>query len=93
VPAIAKQIGKLSLFMGKAQWVIQRSDRNYSAVERFLMNLPVIRQINRFIIFSYHEVRFVAFRRYPQTLKISKLIKKMYARTLKKNLDKYIDEK
>jgi len=92
VPAIAKQVGKLSLFMGKAQWVIPRSDRSYSAVECYLMNLPVIRHINRFIIFSYHEVRFVAFRRYPLTQNISKLIKKMYARTLKKNLDKYIDD-
>jgi len=92
VPAIAKQVGKLSLFMGKAQWVIPRSDRNYSVIERNLMNLPVIHHINRFIIFAYHEVRFVAFRRYPYTQKISKLIKKMYARTLQKNLDKYIDD-
>lgn len=92
VPAIANQVDKLTLFMGKAQWVIPRSDRNYSVPERFLMNLPIIRQINRFIIFSYHEVRFIAFRRYRFTLRISKMIKKMYAKALKKNLDKYIDD-
>ena len=92
VPAIAHHVDKLTLFMGKAQWVIPRSDRNYSAPERFIMNLPGIRHINRFIIFGYHEVRFIAFRRYPLTLKISKLIKKMYARSLKKNLKKYIDD-
>ncbi|MFK8012296.1 MAG: flavin-containing monooxygenase [Marinicellaceae bacterium] len=94
VPAIANQVDKLTLFMGKAQWIIPRSDRNYSPVERFLMNLPVIRQINRFIIFSYHEVRFVAFRRYPYTKKLSTMIKKLYSRTLKNNLKKHIkDEK
>ena len=44
------------------------------------------------MIFSYHEVRFVAFRRYPFTSTISRLIKKLYARTLSKNLEKYIDD-
>jgi cation diffusion facilitator CzcD-associated flavoprotein CzcO len=78
--------------MGKAQWIIPRSDRNYSPVERFLMNLPGIRHINRFIIFSYHEVRFAAFRRYPFTANISKFVKALYARNLKKNLEKYIDD-
>ena len=92
VPAIAKQVDKLTLFMGKAQWIIPRSDRNYSAIERTLMNLPGIRQINRFIIFGYHEVRFIAFRRYLLTAKISKLIKKFYTRTLKNNLEKYIKD-
>lgn len=92
VPAIANQVDKLTVFMGKAQWIIPRSDRNYSSVERFIINLPGIRHINRFIIFGYHEVRFVAFRRYPFTLKISKLIKKLYAKSLKTNLEKYIDD-
>jgi cation diffusion facilitator CzcD-associated flavoprotein CzcO len=92
IPAIASQVGRLTLFMGKAQWIIPRSDRNYSPVERFLMNLPGIRHINRFIIFSYHEVRFAAFRRYPFTANISKFVKALYARNLKKNLEKYIDD-
>ena len=92
VPAIASQVDKLTVFMGKAQWIIPRSDRNYSSVERFITNLPGIRHIKRFMIFSYHEVRFVAFRRYPFTLTISRLIKSLYAQTLKKNLEKYIDD-
>ena len=94
VPAIANQVQQLTVFMGKAQWIIPRSDRNYSSAEQFITNLPGIRHIKRLMIFSYHEVRFIAFRRYPFTLTISKLIKKLYARTLKKNLEKYIaDEK
>ncbi|MFT5401042.1 MAG: cation diffusion facilitator CzcD-associated flavoprotein CzcO [Gammaproteobacteria bacterium] len=92
VPAIASQVDKLTVFMGKAQWIIPRSDRNYSSVERYITNLPGIRHIKRLMIFSYHEVRFVAFRRYPFTLTISKLIKNLYARTLRKNLEKYIDD-
>jgi len=92
VPAIADRVDRLTLFMGKPQWIIPRSDRNYSPAERLLMNLPGIRHINRFIIFAYHEVRFAAFRRYPFTAKLSKFVKTLYARNLKKNLEKYIDD-
>ena len=80
------------MFMGKAQWIIPRSDRNYSSAERFITNLPGIRHIKRFMIFSYHEARFVAFRRYPFTSTISRFIKHLYARNLKRNLAKYIDD-
>ena len=92
VPAIAGQVDRLTLFMGKPQWIIPRSDRNYSPTERYLMNLPGIRHINRFIIFAYHEIRFAAFRRYPFTATLSKFVKTLYARNLKKNLEKYIDD-
>ncbi len=91
VPAIANKVKHLTLFMGKAQWIIPRSDRQYGPVERYLRTLPGIRHINRFMIFSYHEVRFIAFRRYNNTtLKISQLMKSLYRRTLQKNLQKYI---
>jgi len=92
VPAIATQVGNLTLFMGRAQWVIPRSDRNYSSVERFITSLPGVRHVNRFMIFAYHEVRFIAFRRYPFTSTISKVLKGLYARNLKRNLEKYIDD-
>ena len=90
VPAIAGQVARLTVFMGRAQWIIPRSDRNYGPLERFVTNLPGIRQIKRFLIFGYHEVRFIAFRRYPFTAGISRLMKKLYARNLRKNLEKYI---
>jgi cation diffusion facilitator CzcD-associated flavoprotein CzcO len=92
VPAIASRVARLTLFMGKAQWIIPRSDRTYTSLERFLTNLPGIRHLKRLLIFSYHEVRFVAFRRYPFTSAISKSIKKLYSRTLRKNLARYIDD-
>jgi cation diffusion facilitator CzcD-associated flavoprotein CzcO len=90
VPAIASQVDKLTVFMGTAEWIIPRSDRNYSSIERFMMNLPGVRHMNRFMIFISHEVKFIGFRRYPVISKISKFIKKLYAQNLKKNLENYI---
>ena len=92
IPAIAGQVHRLTVFMGKAQWIIPRSDRNYSAAERFITNLPGIRQIKRFMIFAYHEVRFVAFRHYPMTSGISRFVKHLYARNLRKNLERHITD-
>jgi cation diffusion facilitator CzcD-associated flavoprotein CzcO len=90
VPAIAGQVARLTVFMGRAQWIIPRSDRTYGPLERYVTNLPGIRHIKRFLIFGYHEVRFIAFRRYPFTGAISRFIKNLYARNLRKNLEKYI---
>jgi cation diffusion facilitator CzcD-associated flavoprotein CzcO len=92
VPAIADRVARLTVFMGRAQWIIPRSDRTYSPAERFITNLPGIRHIKRFMIFGYHEVRFIAFRRYPLTSTISRFMKSLYARNLKKNLEKYIHD-
>lgn len=92
VPAIADRVARLTVFMGRAQWIIPRSDRSYGHAERFITNLPGIRHIKRFLIFGWHEVRFIAFRRYPLTTTISKLIKGLYARRLKRNLAKYIHD-
>ncbi|MEH6405130.1 MAG: NAD(P)/FAD-dependent oxidoreductase [Sneathiella sp.] len=90
VPAIASKVAKLTLFMGKAQWVIPRGDRNYGSVERFIRYLPGIRHLNRFLIFIYHEVRFAAFRHYALTGGLIKFGKSIYQKVLKNNLEKYI---
>jgi cation diffusion facilitator CzcD-associated flavoprotein CzcO len=92
VPAIAKKVKQLTVFMGTPEWILPRSDRNYSPFEQTIMNLPVIRQLNRFIIFSIHEVRFIGFRRYPFLVKLGSFIKYFYKLSLKKNLRKYIDD-
>ena len=92
VQAIAGQVDRLTLFMGTPEWIIPRFDRNYIALERFIINLPVLRHINRFMVFIIHEARFIGFRRYPFTSVISKLVKKLYARNLKNNLEKYIKD-
>jgi cation diffusion facilitator CzcD-associated flavoprotein CzcO len=92
VSAIAGQVDRLTIFSRTPEWILPRSDRTYSALEQTIINLPVIRHINRFLIFIYHEVRFIGFRRYPFTGKLSALIKSFYARSLKKNLEKYIHD-
>ncbi len=92
VSAIADKVDRLTVFMRTPEWILPRADRTYSAIEQTIMTLPVIRHLNRFRIFMVHEVRFIGFRRYPLTLKLSGLIKKLYARNLRKNLEKYIKD-
>ena len=78
--------------MGKAQWILPRSDRHYGAVERFVRTLPGIRHIIRLLVFVFYDIRFIAFRRYPGVSGISQLMKDHYRRRLKKHLDKYIKD-
>ncbi|MFT7219194.1 MAG: cation diffusion facilitator CzcD-associated flavoprotein CzcO, partial [Candidatus Azotimanducaceae bacterium] len=56
VPAIANKVNKVTVFMGTPEWILPRSDRSYSPAEQTLMNLPGVRQLNRFIIFAVQEV-------------------------------------
>jgi cation diffusion facilitator CzcD-associated flavoprotein CzcO len=94
VPAIAGEVARLTLFMGKAQWILPRSDRHYGAAERFVRTLPGIRHVIRLLVFAFYDVRFIAFRRYPGMSAISRLMKDQYRRRLKKHLETYIkDEK
>ncbi len=92
VPAIADKVDRLTLFMGKAQWFFPRLDRNFGSAERFVRNLPGIRHLIRLTVFSYHELRFLAFRRYPFTSKLVKFVKGIYRHILQKNLDTYIKD-
>ena len=90
VPAIAGEVSRLALFMGKAQWILPRGDRHYGAVERFVRTLPGIRHAIRLLVFAFYDVRFIAFRRYPGISRVSQLMKDHYRRRLKEHLDKYI---
>jgi len=92
VPAIAGKVSRLTLFMGKAQWILPRSDRHYGAIERFLRTLPGVRHIIRLLVFAFYDIRFVAFRRYPGLSGISRFMKAYYRKRLKKQLDTYISD-
>jgi cation diffusion facilitator CzcD-associated flavoprotein CzcO len=92
VPAIAGIVSRLTLFMGKAQWILPRSDRHYGAVERFVRTLPGIRHLIRWLVFVFYDLRFVAFRRYPGTTTLSRLMKAYYRRRLARELQKYIKD-
>ncbi|ATX79615.1 putative flavoprotein CzcO associated with the cation diffusion facilitator CzcD [Mariprofundus aestuarium] len=94
VPAMAENVGRLTLFMGKAQWILPRSDRDYSALEAYIRTLPGIRHLIRLFVFIFYDIRFVAFRRYPLISRLAPYMKAHYRRRLEKHLDKYIkDEK
>ena len=90
VPAIAGKVSRLTLFMGRAQWILPRSDRQYGAAERFIRTLPGIRHLIRMLVFVFYDIRFIAFRRYPGTSGLSRLVKGHYRRSLKKQLGRYI---
>lgn len=92
VPAIAGKVSRLTLFMGKAQWILPRSDRQYGAVERYVRTLPGVRHLIRGLVFAAYDIRFIGFRRYPGMSGISRLIKAHYRRSLKKHLDRHIKD-
>jgi cation diffusion facilitator CzcD-associated flavoprotein CzcO len=92
VPAIAGKVSRLTLFMGKAQWILPRSDRQYGAVERRVRTLPGVRHLVRGLVFALYDIRFIGFRRYPGMSPISRLIKDHYRRSLTKQLGRYIQD-
>ena len=92
VPAIAGEVSRLTVFMGKAQWILPRSDRHYGALERYVRTLPGVRHCIRGLVFAFHDLRFIAFRRYPGISKIGQIMKGQYRRRLKAHLDKYIKD-
>jgi len=92
VPAIAGEVSRLTLFMGKAQWILPRSERHYGAAERYVRTLPGIRHLIRLAVFLFYDIRFIAFRRYPGTATISRLMKGHYRRRLENQLEKYIKD-
>ena len=92
VPAIANKVSRLTLFMGRAQWILPRSDRSYSALERFVRVLPGVRHLIRLFVFTFYDIRFLAFRRFRGTETISRIMKSHYRRRLKNHLEKYIKD-
>lgn len=92
VPAIAGEVAQLTLFMGKAQWILPRTDREYGALERQLRTWPGIRHLIRLATFLWYDSRFVAFRRYPGFGGLSRLLKARYRRRLQQQLARYIKD-
>lgn len=92
VPAIADKVSRLTLFMGKAQWILPRDDRQYGSLERQLRILPGIRHLIRALVFAFYDARFVAFRRYPGFARISALMKAHYRNKLQQQLETFIKD-
>ncbi len=90
VPALAPRVSRLTLFMGKAQWILPRGDRRYGPLERRIRQLPGIRHLIRALVFAYYDLRFVAFRRYPGLAGVSRFVKAHYRRQLEQQLAQHI---
>ena len=92
VPAIAGKVSRLTLFMGTAQWILPRSDRQFGAVERFARTLPGVRHLIRWLVFAMYDIRFIGFRRYPGMSPITQLMKDHDRRSLTKRLHRSIKD-
>lgn len=64
VPPIADRAAQVTVFQRSAPWIIPMFDREYSPVERWVLeNVPVVRSIYRKLLYWQKEVRFAGFKR------------------------------
>ncbi|MEU3721771.1 NAD(P)/FAD-dependent oxidoreductase [Streptomyces sp. NPDC031705] len=85
VPAIAPRTERLTLFQRTAPWVMPRTDRAISAVERWLhRQLPFIQSARRGLLWGIRELQVSAFTKRPNQLGlIESLAKANMARSIK----------
>ncbi|MFG2751908.1 flavin-containing monooxygenase [Streptomyces xanthophaeus] len=85
VPAIAPQTERLTLFQRTPPWVMPRTDRAISAVERWLhRQLPFTRAARRGLLWGIRELQVSAFTKRPNQLGlIESLAKANMARSIK----------
>ncbi|MET9321725.1 NAD(P)/FAD-dependent oxidoreductase [Streptomyces sp. NPDC003038] len=85
VPAIAPDVERLTLFQRTAPWVLPRTDRAISAVERWLhRQLPFTRAARRGLLWGIRELQVSAFTKHPSRLGlIESLAKANMARSIK----------
>ncbi|QNS05725.1 flavin-containing monooxygenase [Streptomyces xanthii] len=69
VPAVQKQVGRLTLFQRTPPWVMPRADRNITRAERWLhRQLPFTTQARRGILWGIRELQVQAFTKRPEEL-------------------------
>ncbi|MGW5343128.1 NAD(P)-binding domain-containing protein [Streptomyces sp. HUAS TT3] len=85
VPAIAPEVERLTLFQRTAPWVMPRTDRAVSTVERWLhRQLPFTRAARRGLLWGIRELQVSAFTKRPNQLGlIESLAKANMARSIK----------
>ncbi|MEU5811158.1 NAD(P)/FAD-dependent oxidoreductase [Streptomyces sp. NPDC047718] len=85
VPAIAPEVERLTLFQRTAPWVMPRTDRAISTVERWLhRQLPFTRAARRGLLWGIRELQVSAFTKRPNQLGlIESLAKANMARSIK----------
>ncbi|WP_409062699.1 flavin-containing monooxygenase [Streptomyces sp. SYP-A7185] len=85
VPAIQREVGKLTLFQRTPPWVMPRMDRAISRAERWLhRRLPFTTQARRGILWGIRELQVQAFTKRPNELGlVEQLAKGNIARAVK----------
>ncbi|MFJ3925532.1 flavin-containing monooxygenase [Streptomyces sp. NPDC090022] len=85
VPAIAPDVARLTLFQRTAPWVLPRTDRAISGLERWLhRQLPFTRAARRGLLWGIRELQVSAFTKRPNQLGlIESLAKANMARAIK----------
>ncbi|MFE0580391.1 flavin-containing monooxygenase [Streptomyces sp. NPDC058874] len=85
VPAIAPEVERLTLFQRTPPWVMPRTDRAISAVERWLhRQLPFTRAARRGLLWGIRELQVSAFTKRPNRLGlVEALAKANIARSIK----------
>ncbi|MFJ3962753.1 flavin-containing monooxygenase [Streptomyces sp. NPDC090036] len=85
VPAIAPEVERLTLFQRTPPWVMPRTDRAITAVERWLhRQLPFTRAARRGLLWGIRELQVSAFTKRPNQLGlIESLAKANMARSIK----------
>ncbi|MGW2516656.1 flavin-containing monooxygenase [Streptomyces sp. NPDC001617] len=85
VPAIQKQVGRLTVFQRTPAWVMPRVDRAISGAERALhRTLPFTAQARRGLLWGIRELQVQAFTKHPDELGfVEQLAKRNMARAIK----------
>ncbi|MFE1883744.1 flavin-containing monooxygenase [Streptomyces diastatochromogenes] len=85
VPAIQRQVGRLTLFQRTPPWVMPRVDRAISGAERRLHRaLPFTTQLRRGLLWGLRELQVQAFTKHPDELGlVEQLAKRNMARAVK----------
>ncbi|MFI5663352.1 flavin-containing monooxygenase [Streptomyces sp. NPDC051684] len=85
VPAIQKEVGKLTLFQRTPPWVMPRADRPISKAERWLhRQLPFTTQARRGLLWGIRELQVQAFTKHPNELgMVEQLAKRNMHRAIK----------
>ncbi|MHC5263106.1 flavin-containing monooxygenase [Streptomyces sp. UC4497] len=85
VPAIQKEVGRLTLFQRTPPWVMPRADRAISPAERWLhRQLPFTTQARRGLLWGIRELQVQAFTKHPNELgMVERLAKRNMHRAIK----------
>ncbi|WP_353943098.1 NAD(P)/FAD-dependent oxidoreductase [Streptomyces sp. HUAS MG91] len=85
VPAVQKEVGRLTLFQRTPPWVMPRADRNITRAERWLhRQLPFTTQARRGLLWGIRELQVQAFTKRPNELgMVEQLAKRNMHRAIK----------